>query len=160
MYLLMGLTYSCEIDTTPEEGQGMAGDFPGYKPTPEDIRLREVHGDWVHANPGTHLDGGVRDNSAWQAWWRELVVIPLRRYDTPSGRFGRRFVGTLGGLLKGVRDRWCNSERFILFQKMILQQARHVTASQAIRLRIEKRLDAWGERKHAMLVEDTLRALG
>ena len=43
---------------------------------------------------------------------------------------------------------------------VILQRARHVTASQAIRQRIEKRLDAWGEGKHAMLVEDRLRACG
>ena len=41
---------------------------------------------------------------------------------------------------------------------MILQRARHVTASQAIRRRIEKRLDAWGEGKHAMLVEDTMQS--
>ena len=43
---------------------------------------------------------------------------------------------------------------------MILQRARHVTASQAIHRRIVKRLDAWAEGKHLMLVEDTLRACG
>ena len=31
-------------------------------PTPEDLRLREVYGDWVHGNPGTHLDGGVSED--------------------------------------------------------------------------------------------------
>ena len=41
---------------------------------------------------------------------------------------------------------------------MILQRARHVTASQDIRRRIEKLMDTWGEGKHTMLVEDTLRA--
>ena len=68
----------------------------GYNPTPEDLRVREVYGDWVHANTGTHLDGGVHNDSAWQTWWRDLAVIPSRRYDAPSGRVGRRFVGTLG----------------------------------------------------------------
>ena len=34
------------------------GDAPGYTPTPEDLRLREVYGEWVHVIPGTHLDGG------------------------------------------------------------------------------------------------------
>ena len=130
--------------------------MPGYNPTPEDLRLQEVYGDWVHANPGTHLDGGVRGDSAWQAWWRDLVVMPSRRYDAPSGKVGRRFVGTLGEELKEVRDRRWNLERFIVFQTVILQRAHHVTASQAIRRRIEKRLDAWGEGKHVMLVEDTL----
>ena len=32
--------------------------MPRYFSTPEDLRLREVYGDWVHQNPGTHLDGG------------------------------------------------------------------------------------------------------
>ena len=70
------------------------------------------------------------------------MVIPLRRYDVPSGKVGRRFVGTLGEELKGVQDRRWNSERFIFFQTVILQRAHHVTASQAIRRQIEKRLDA------------------
>ena len=77
----------------------------GYQPAPEDLRLREVYGDWVLVNPSTHLDGGVRDDSAWQAWWRDLAVMPLRRYDAPSGKVGRRFVRTLGEELKGVQER-------------------------------------------------------
>ena len=48
-----------ETETPPEEGEGTAGDMPGYNPTPEDLCLREVYGDWVHDNPGTHLGGGV-----------------------------------------------------------------------------------------------------
>ena len=95
--------------------------MPGYQPTPEDLRLREVYGDWVHANPGTHLDRGVCDDSAWQAWWRDLAVLPSRRYDAPSGKVGRRFVRTLGEELKGVRDRRWNLEQFIVFQTVILQ---------------------------------------
>ena len=142
--------------TPPEYIEGMAGDVLGYQPTPEDQRLREVYGDWVHANSGTHLDGGVRNDSTWQAWWRDLAVMPSRRYDAPSGKVGQSFVGTLREDMKGVRDRRWNSERFIVFQTMILQRACHVTASQAIRRRIGKRLDAWGEGKHAMQVKDTM----
>ena len=70
------------------DGEGESGDVPGYVLTPEDLCLREVYGDWVHGNPGTHLDGGVKDDSAWQAWWRELAVMPSRRYDAPSGKVG------------------------------------------------------------------------
>ena len=44
------------------EGEGASGDVPGYVPTPEDLRLREVYGDWVHGNPGTHIDSGVADD--------------------------------------------------------------------------------------------------
>ena len=57
-----------------------------------------------------------------------------------------------------MRDRRWNSERFIVFQTVILQRARHVTASQAIHRHIKKWLDAWGEGKHVMLAEDTLQA--
>ena len=96
---------SMETEKPPEQGEGTTGDVPGYNPNPEDLRIWEVHEDWVHANPGTHMDGGVRNNSAWQAWWRDLTVMPSRRYDAPRGRFGRRFVGTLGEELKGVQDR-------------------------------------------------------
>ena len=60
--------------------------------------------------------------------------------------------------LKGVRDRLWDLERLIVFQTVILQQARHFTASQAICRRIGKRLDALEEGKHSMLAEDTLRA--
>ena len=75
--------------TTPyEDGEGTTGNVPGYQPTPEDLRLREIYGDWVHANPSTHLDGGVRDDSVWQAWWRDLAVMPSRRYDAPIGKVG------------------------------------------------------------------------
>ena len=83
--------------------------------------------------------------------------MSLSRYDALSGKVGRRFVGTLGVEMQGVRDRRWNSERFIVFQTVILQRARHVTKSHAMRRRIEKRLGAWGEGKHAMLVGDTLR---
>ena len=38
-----------------------------YTPTPEDLSLREVYGDWFHSNPGTHLDSSIGDYVAWQA---------------------------------------------------------------------------------------------
>ena len=107
--------------TTPSEGEDTEGDEPGYTPTQEDIRLREVYGDWVHNDLGTHLDGGIHDDSAWQAWRRDLAVMLSRHYDMLSGRVGRRFVRTLGDELRGVRDRLWNSERFIVFQTVILQ---------------------------------------
>ena len=61
-----------------EDGEGTAGDMPGYKPTPEDLRLWEFYRDSLQANPGTHLDISIRNDLAWQAWWRDLAVMPLR----------------------------------------------------------------------------------
>ena len=149
-----GDTYATGV---PVEGKGAIGDVPGYVPTPEELRLRVVYRDWVHRNPGTHLGGGVADDSAWQAWWRDLAVMRSRSYNEPCGKVGRQFVGMLGAEMQGVWDRRWNLERFIVFQTVILQRARHVTASHAIRRRIEKRLDAWRAGKHAILVGDTLR---
>ena len=124
----------------------------GYAPTPEDLRLREVYGDWVHGNPGTHLDGGISEDGRWQKWWRDLAVMPPCRYDAPSGKVGRRFVNVLMREMRGVLVRRWNSERFIVFQTVTLQRARHVTASRDIRRLIEKRLDAWETGCHKMLV--------
>ena len=123
---------------------------PGGLTSPGGLR------DWVHRNPGMHLDGGLSDDLAWQLWWLDLALMPLRRYDAPSGKVGRRFVRILGAEMQGVRDRRGSSEPFIFFQTVILKRARHVTTSHAIRRRIENRLDAWGAGKHAMLVGDTL----
>ena len=101
-----------------------------------------------------HLDGGVKEDGLWQGWWRDLEVMPPCRYEVPSGKVGRRFVNALAEELRGIRDRRWNSERFIVFQMVTLQRACHVTASRDIRRRIERRLDAWGAGRFAMLVED------
>ena len=69
-------------------------------------------------------------------------------------RLGRLAAGLLG--CSAPRCRGCGTG--IVFQTVILQQDRQVTASHAIRRRIEKRLDAWGAGNHAMVVGDTLRS--
>ena len=52
--------------------------MPGYVPTQEDLRLQEVYGDWVHGNPGTHLDGGVAEDGLWQGWCHDLAIMKSR----------------------------------------------------------------------------------
>ena len=66
-------------------------------------------------------------------------------------------MNALAEELRGIRDRRWNSERFIVFQTVTLQRARHVTASRDNWRRIERRLDAWEAGRYAMLEEDTLR---
>ena len=79
------------------EGEEASGDVLRNVLTPEDLRLREVYGEWVHGNPGTHLDGGFADDSAWQAWWRDLAAPLLPRVSLasddacPSGSGARRW---------------------------------------------------------------------
>ena len=81
------------------------------------------------------------DDGKWQGWWRDLTVMPLRCYKAPCGKVGVRYVNALVKELRGVRNRRWNSERFIVFQTVKLQRARHVTASQDIRQRIKKRVN-------------------
>ena len=86
----------------------------------------------------------------------DLVVMPSRSYDAPNRKAGQRFVVVLVGEMFRVQDRLWNLERFIVFQTVILKRDRYVTASQSIRRRIEKQLDAWEAGRHVMLVEEIL----
>ena len=138
--------------TTPSEGEGVVGDGPGYTPTPEDLHLWDVYGDWVHTNPGTHLEGGIRKDSAWQAWWHDLAVA-LRRAEWESWLEVCR--DARGGAQEGA-GQTVELRAVHRLQTVILQRAWHVTAYQDILLRIEKILDAWAEGSHRMLVEVTL----
>ena len=52
--------------TATTEKKGTEGDELGYNPTPEDLRLWKVYGDWVHAKPGTLLNGGISNDAAWE----------------------------------------------------------------------------------------------
>ena len=58
-----------------------------------------------------------------------------------------KYLKFLSLFLKDLSTNGDNSKSYLI----------HVTASQAIRWRIEKRLDAWAEGKHTMLVVETLR---
>ena len=140
-----------------EDGEGSAGYMPGYVSTGKERQIKEVYGDWVHSNDRVHLSGGVKANQEWKDRWRTLVVMPARRYDTPSGRVGRRSVQVLVAELAGVRQCCWNMERFIVFQTMTLQWNRHVAKSWKIQQRIDQRLYAWEGTEHTVLVEDRAR---
>ena len=83
------------------------------------------------------------------------MVILARRYNPPVGKVGRRFVRALSDKLRGVQAcRW-NAVNFIIFQMVILQRARHITASHLIQRRTGEHLYAWEAEKNQMLVEET-----
>ena len=44
--------------------------------------------------------------------------MPTQRYDAPSGKVGKRFVGILSVELDGVRARKWNAERVIIFSPL------------------------------------------
>ena len=54
---------------------------------------------WIDSKVATDIG----NDTLWQAWWPELAVMPLRRYDVPSRKVRRHFVGMLGEELWWVR---------------------------------------------------------
>ena len=53
--------------TEMEEEQAQTiGDLPGYMPTEVNMKLKEVYGNYLHQNDGSHLDGGILDDAIWQ----------------------------------------------------------------------------------------------
>jgi hypothetical protein len=78
-----------EVQDTP------IGDLPGAVISEADLKMKEVFGDYVHQNDGSHLDGGIKEDGAWQEQWRKLIALPSQRYDAPNGAVGRRFVNIL-----------------------------------------------------------------
>ena len=97
--LITTTTTKGEDTNKTEDGEGPAGDLPGYIPTGEDRRMREVYIDWVQFNYGKHLSGWIKDYQAWKAGWRTLGVMYARWYDAPIGRVRCRFVQVLAAEL-------------------------------------------------------------
>ena len=121
--------------------QSLERDLPDVRLLGTDYMLYGVYQDWVHQNPGDHLDGGISEESKWQVRWGKLVCIPTQIYDAPSGKFGKRYVGILSVELDGFRARKWNAERVIVFQSDILQRAQGVNNFAQIRKCILFRID-------------------
>ena len=83
----------------------------------------------MHSNYGAHLSWGIQYDKEWQTQWKTLAVMPMRGYDAPIRRFGRCFVHVLAADITGIWKRHWKAKRFIIFQMVIFQRARHVTKS-------------------------------
>ena len=92
-------------------------------------------------------------NAVCQGWSCYLAVMHYRRYNAQSKSVGSCFIKALNDELHGVQDGKCNSERSIIFQMVILQQAQHVTAFYVKRRQIVKRFDAWESGRYGMIIE-------
>ena len=100
-----------------------------------DSMIYGVYQDWVHQNPGEHLDGGISEDSKWKARWKRLFFL-TQCDDAPSGKVRKIFVGILSVELDGSRDRKWNVERVIVFQSIILQHAQGINNYAKIQKRI------------------------
>ena len=119
-----------------------------------DYMLYGIYQNWVHQNPGYRLDGRIAEDSKWQARWKKLVCLPTQRYDAPSGKVGKRFVGIVSVELDGVRARKWNTERVIVFQSVILQYSQGVNNYAQTRKRILFQLDMWNRGLFDELLKD------
>lgn len=116
-----------ELASNPTElTSHTSSDLPGVVLTEADKKLDDVYGDHVYQNHGAHLDGGVNNDAVWQGYWRQLIGYPGQKYDVPKGSVGKGFLSTLTGLLADTKSRKCNSEKFLVFQMIILQCTRDV----------------------------------
>ena len=55
---------------------------------------------------------------------KKIVCMLNQCYDTPSCKFGKRFVGIMYVELDRVHARKCNAERVIVFQSVMFQRAK------------------------------------
>jgi hypothetical protein len=125
------------------------GDLSGATILAVDIKLMKVFGDYIHQNDGTHLDGGIEEDDAWQGQCSQLIALLSQHYDAPSGALGQNFICLLTKELEGICCRKWISEWFLVFQMVMLQHSREVKTSSAIRRRLTMRMDSWEASKFA-----------
>ena len=80
----------------PEEN----ADLLGFTPERVHMLLQGFYGDFPHHNDGSHLDGVIADDAAWQCCWRRLAAISeLVCHTFWSG--GAPLHGDIGGGMAG-----------------------------------------------------------
>jgi hypothetical protein len=141
----------------PEATTTDDADLPGYERSEVDLVLDMVFGDHVHQNNGSHLDGGIIDDSMWQNYHRRLIVYQGKQYDAPKGSVGNRFIMKLSEIIAGIKSRKFNSEVLMVYIMVILQRTKDVKGSGDIRRRLTRRMNDWEEGKFLMLVQETER---
>ena len=83
-------------------------------------KLFGFYQDWVHQNPGTHLDGGIEQDSKWKKRQNKLIYVLTQRYGAPYGRVGTMYDGIILVELHIVWNHRWNVERVINVQTVIL----------------------------------------
>ena len=129
-------------------------------PYPESyLRLEKVYGGTIHDDDGTHLQGGISDDSLWQGYHRRLVTLTPQLYTCPGKGAGKDFIHQLCEEFDGVIERKWNSERPLVFCLAMLQKKPGITQSSDIQKCLRHRLAEWKADKHKALVETTERLM-
>ena len=88
------------------------------------------------------------------------MQLTTTTYTVPKGRVGRHFCKYLTLLLKGVRERKWNSERPMMYAKLILQTTPDVKKSCNIRTRLDLRITLWEKGRIRALIDDVIAEIG
>ena len=129
-------------------------------PFPESYqRLAIVYGGTIHDDDGTHLKGGISDDSLWQGYHRRLVTLTPQLYTCPGKAAGKDFINQLCEEFLGVTERKWNSERPLVFCLAMLQKKPGITQSSDIQRRLKYRLEEWKAEKYKALLETTERLM-
>ena len=145
-------------ELTPEDIMKL-GDLPGEPISEVDKMMYEIYGDKVYQNNGTHLDGGIQDDEAWQTRYTQLANLPQFHYDPPKGTVGKRLAKMCTKELKSIRERHSNSKRLLTMLTCLLTRDRNIKGAPAIKKKINTRMDEWDIANHETLISDTLRLL-
>ena len=116
--------------------------------------LQGFYRDFLHHNNGSHLGRGVLDDDVWKRCWRRLVAQLASWQATPSGAVGLRFTSILVVEWQGVLDRSWNSERILVFSRVILTKMLGVCRAREIHARINRMMELRGRGLHTGLVVD------
>ena len=90
------------------------------------------------------------------ALYDKLVSNPVPLYGARKGKVGEAFVFLQTEEMRMVRERKCNSKRFLFLVPAIFGREHGVTGAEAIHRRITQRIKLWREGKIRELVEDTV----
>ena len=97
------------------------GNLPGVCLTAANDVLFGVYQDWVHQNPGIHLDGEINEDVKWQARWENLFVFPPNATMYHLAGLGKGFLDSRA-YLYCIQGRKWNAKRVIILQTVILQR--------------------------------------
>ena len=116
--------------------QSQEGYFPDVWLLGANYMLYGVYQNWVHQNPGDHLNEGIAEDSKWQVCGKKFVCMTIQRYYAPSGKVSERSLRIQSVELDGVRARKWNADGVIIYQSVLPQHAQGLNNSVQIRKRI------------------------
>ena len=103
-----------------------------------------------------NTDGGDSDDK-WFCRWKQLVSLFSNLYDLPGGNVGKDFVGLLADEISMLTEKRVNSERFIIFCRVVLQRDRMVKKGDDVCLLLKRRIDAGRNENFDELVQEAIR---